>query len=263
MKVNMTHNESIKTFADIERHLILEDERREAAKTSEQAYVAESAGVSRSKQKGRGKKPCNKDMQKKGSGKPIGKPSPNFKKRGKRGGRKDMTQVECYNCHKMGHFVRDYPMQNQVSPRAFHPHFTYVSSTALLVDANSMWTVDSGATEHIARDRGAFVEYRRLPSGSRWLYVGNNASIEVKGIGTCKLQLRCGQTLFLYDVLYVPEIRRNLVSVISLLKFGFDVNFHDGSVDFIFQTRLFCSGLLLDGFFVLDTFSNNDYISNN
>ena len=85
----------------------------------------------------------------------------------------------------------------------------------------------------------------------------------MKGIGTCKLQLRCGQTLFLYDVLYVLEIRRNLVSVRSLLKFGFDVNFHDGSIDFIFQTKLFCSGFLLDGFFVLDTFSNNDYISNN
>ena len=32
MKVNMTHNESIKTFADIARHLELEDERLESAK---------------------------------------------------------------------------------------------------------------------------------------------------------------------------------------------------------------------------------------
>ena len=32
MKVNMTHNESIKTFADIAHHLELEDERLESAK---------------------------------------------------------------------------------------------------------------------------------------------------------------------------------------------------------------------------------------
>ena len=36
----MTHNENIKTFADIARHLELEDERLEAAKPDAQAYVA-------------------------------------------------------------------------------------------------------------------------------------------------------------------------------------------------------------------------------
>ena len=40
MKVNMTHNENIKTFANIARHLELEDERFEAAKPDAQAYVA-------------------------------------------------------------------------------------------------------------------------------------------------------------------------------------------------------------------------------
>ena len=36
----MTHNESIKTFADIARHLELEDERLESAKPDAQAYMA-------------------------------------------------------------------------------------------------------------------------------------------------------------------------------------------------------------------------------
>ena len=35
MKVNMTHNENIKTFKDIEHHLELEVERLEAAKLSD------------------------------------------------------------------------------------------------------------------------------------------------------------------------------------------------------------------------------------
>ena len=41
MKVNMTHNENIKTFADIAHHLELEDERLEAAKPD--AQVASSS----------------------------------------------------------------------------------------------------------------------------------------------------------------------------------------------------------------------------
>ena len=43
MKVNMTHNENIKTFANIAHHLELEDERIEAAKPDAQEYVAASS----------------------------------------------------------------------------------------------------------------------------------------------------------------------------------------------------------------------------
>ena len=69
-----------------------------------------------------------------------------------------------------------------------------------------MWTVDLAATEHVARDRVGFMEYRRIPVGSRDIKVGNGASVEVLGIGTYKLELCGGRTLLLHDVLYAPEI---------------------------------------------------------
>ena len=77
------------------------------------------------------------------------------------------------------------------------------------------------AIEHVARDRVGFVEYRWIPIGSRDIKVGNGASVEVLGIGTYKLELHGGRTLLLYDVLYAPEIRRNLLFVVSLLRLGF------------------------------------------
>ena len=83
-----------------------------------------------------------------------------------------------------------------------------------------MWTVDSTTIEHIARDRVGFMEYHRIPIGSRDIKVGNGASVEVLGIGTYKLELRGGHTLLLHDVLYAPKIRRNLLSVVTLLRFG-------------------------------------------
>ena len=88
-----------------------------------------------------------------------------------------------------------------------------------------MWTVDSAATEHVARDRVGFVEYRQIPVGSGDIKVRNGASVEVLGIGTYKLELRGGRTLLLHDVLYAPEIRRNLLFVVTLLRLGFRLIF--------------------------------------
>ena len=75
--------------------------------------------------------------------------------------------------------------------------------------------------KHVVRDRVGFVEYCRIPVWSRDIKVGYRASVEVLGIGTYKLKLRGGCTLLFHDVLYAPEIRRNLLSVVTLLRLGF------------------------------------------
>ncbi|XP_070009531.1 uncharacterized protein [Nicotiana sylvestris] len=82
-----------------------------------------------------------------------------------------------------------------------------------------------GDTDHVSRDREAFIEFRRVPPRSKHVYVGNNAKLEVKGIGTFRMDMRGGRSLMLHDVLYVPEIRRNLVSVSVLLDLDFNLNF--------------------------------------
>ena len=96
-----------------------------------------------------------------------------------------------------------------------------MSSQALIAHSPHFWVVDSSATAHIARDRVGVVEYRRVPAGSRKVYMGNEANVEVLGIVTFKLEMRRGRTLYLHDVLYAPDIRRNLVSVISKMSLGF------------------------------------------
>ena len=75
-----------------------------------------------------------------------------------------------------------------------------VSSSVFLTESHPLWILDSGAIDHVTKERDFFVEFRRLPYGVRWIYVGNNVRIEVKGIGTCRLVLRDGRTLLLHDV---------------------------------------------------------------
>lgn len=63
----------------------------------------------------------------------------------------------------------------------------------------------------------------RVPCGIRWIYVGNNARVEVKDIDTYKLELHGGQTLTLHDIFYAQEIQRNLINNVALLGFDFIV----------------------------------------
>ena len=87
--------------------------------------------------------------------------------------------------------------------------------------------------------------------------MGNNTSANVLGIDTCILVMRRSRTLYLHDVLYAPEVQRNLISVIVLLQLGFKIVFEKYCVKVLLDKICYEFGFMLDGFIVLDTLSLN------
>ncbi|KAH9779106.1 cysteine-rich receptor-like protein kinase 10 [Citrus sinensis] len=104
MKVNMTYNESIRAFNDIEHHLELEVERLETVKLSDRVYMAESSSRKaldfkrkrghKYNQKGERSDPNQK--------KPDVKKCPRSRRVGKK---KNKSKMKCYDCSKLGHFA--------------------------------------------------------------------------------------------------------------------------------------------------------------
>ena len=107
--------------------------------------------------------------------------------------KKHVSKLKCYNCGKKGHFSCDYKEPRKVNDLSVVVCTIHVSSFVFLTESYPSWTVDSRATEHVAKDKSAFVEFQRIPQGKKWIYVGNNSKAEVTGIGTCKLVMENGQ----------------------------------------------------------------------
>ncbi|KAL0413413.1 UNVERIFIED_CONTAM: Retrovirus-related Pol polyprotein from transposon TNT 1-94 [Sesamum radiatum] len=94
------------------------------------------------------------------------------------------------------------------------------ASSKKFLDDDVAWWIDSGATTHACKDHDWFKEFQLVDDGSV-LHMGNESSSPVVGVGSVVLEFTSGKTINLSNVLYVPRLRKNLVSGSVLNKCGF------------------------------------------
>ena len=75
--------------------------------------------------------------------------------------------------------------------------------------------------------------------GERRIKVVNRVEAEVEAIGDLSLELDDGFRLQLSDILYVPSLRRNLISVSRLDDDGYDCHFGNGKCQIVFNNKCF------------------------
>ncbi|RVW71671.1 hypothetical protein CK203_052100 [Vitis vinifera] len=86
------------------------------------------------------------------------------------------------------------------------------------------WLVDSGCTNHMTNNQDLFRELDRTAISK--VRIGNGEYIPVKGKGIVVIESQTGLKL-IYDVLFVPDIDQNLLSVGQLVEKEFKVYFED------------------------------------
>jgi hypothetical protein len=91
--------------------------------------------------------------------------------------------------------------------------------------SKSTWWIDSGATTHVANSMQGMSTRKILTRGARTIKVANGIDAAVEAIGDLPIKLKDGFTLQLHDVLYVPSLSRNLISVSCLADYGFECQF--------------------------------------
>lgn len=135
-------------------------------------------------------------------------------------------KFKCYNCNQFGHFADKCPKTN----KKFNNHndrTMYTNFSANELSSSDDWYIDSGASSHMTHDFNNLCNVKDVIN-EKFVIMANNQKIEVKNSGDYKLTLLvnnkdCAVTI--KNVLYVPDLSTNLISVSQLINNGKSVVF--------------------------------------
>lgn len=129
--------------------------------------------------------------------------------------------IRCYNCNKLGHIARN--CRNREGNESDSGTVTaIVAESNLSVCEIDEWILDSGATEHMSNNMSFFSNLKPLSEPKKVLFgQGFGRATHVGDIYCTSKVKEENHSLRLENVLYVPELRRNLLSLSAAQKRGF------------------------------------------
>lgn len=161
----------------------------------------------------------------------------------KKKGKKKKFSGSCYYCNKKGHAVRDcrkriqdeksgtlkpnWRNKESANVAETEPHLftvTEESCSAAHVDQKNTWVLDSGASRHMTSKKELYDSLMPLHEPLN-VVVGNDERCPVEGTGTISIMSKNGGSKKLADVLLVPQITRNLLSVAAITDNDLEVRF--------------------------------------
>lgn len=136
---------------------------------------------------------------------------------------------KCYECNEFGHMANKCPNRKsgdkaprvEPAPRPDKAFQLRSFERDERMD-RSFWILDSGATSHVCSDTSYFSKLNT--TYERVITLADERKMKVSGIGVVKLKVD-GDLITLYDVLYVPELEVNYLSVARATSKNFKVVF--------------------------------------
>lgn len=137
--------------------------------------------------------------------------------------------TKCNYCHMKGHWARECRKRLKKENQQKGPESTYVCDVSAFYSqttASDEWIADSGASMHMTSHREYFREF--VPENDvHFVKIADNKTLSVEGVGRVDITVKLKDKVFirhLSNVLYVPDLKRNLFSIIAITERHF--SFH-------------------------------------
>ena len=114
----------------------------------------------------------------------------------------------------------------------------------IVAPSSNDWWIDSGATRYIAKTKKGLESFKDFKSGEQRIDMGNNTYLDVEGVGSYRLDLG-DNIMILKDAIYAPGIRRNLISVLLLIKNDLEVHFYNKRVSIGKDKKVLAMGVFV------------------
>ncbi|KAL3623657.1 hypothetical protein CASFOL_032473 [Castilleja foliolosa] len=173
---------------------------------------------------------------------------------------KGPSQRKCWHCKKEGHirkFCPDRKKYNSDRKSEFGDASVasegYDSADVLTVSeckGREDWVLDSGATFHMCPSKDLFEELTEAEGGK--VVLGNDGVCTIKGTGSIRFKLSSGEERLLTSVCYVPDLRRNLISVGMLDDLGYDIKASQGRIKILKGSLVMLKGIKKNEIYILE-----------
>eukprot|EP00253_Pinus_taeda_P027941 PITA_27941 len=185
------------------------------------------------------------------------------------------SKVKCWFCGKSGHLKKDCWKRQQTSKEDSSIEKKEANTTDTgsasgsgmsdevlsvnLLNHDQHWLLDSGASKHMCIHREWFKTYKSINDGV--VYMGNDVTCNIVGIGSIQLQMFDGTTKILTDVRHVPELRKNVISLVALDTNGYKTVIQGGVMKIYKGILLVMKSKKVGNLFQLEGRTRSDHVS--
>ncbi|GJX46764.1 retrotransposon protein, putative, ty1-copia subclass [Tanacetum coccineum] len=154
---------------------------------------------------------------------------------------KGTYKLKCYICYSEDHLKKDCPKRNKKKSTGFVKKNTgqgsgmhsegYDNGDLLMAVSEERfleWIMDSGGSFHMTPRRDFLFDFKEFNGGT--VLLGDNRACAIMGIGKVRVQMKDGSSFVLENVRYIPELKRNLISLGTLDREGYTVKLQNGRV---------------------------------
>ncbi len=134
------------------------------------------------------------------------------------------SKVKCFACQKVGYLKRDCPLRNRRDGSNNNNIESITDYSKPRHRKHKCPIVDSGCTLHLTSDKDKLASPTTIAQ-SALIRKADGTTLKATHKGAMTLTHETGKTLTLQDVLLVPELSEDLISVKSLNEKGFCVTF--------------------------------------